>query len=63
MKKLFRISFVLLLVVLAASCGRKENGQLLGVLDRPSWKGINPYGMVYVPSGTLHVGPSDQDVE
>ena len=35
---------------------------LIGVQDRPSWKGINPYGMVYVPSGTLHIGPSDQDV-
>ena len=35
---------------------------MIGVLDRPTWKGINPYGMVYIPSGTLHIGPSDQDV-
>ncbi len=61
MKKLLKISLVLLVVV-AASCGRRENGQLVGALDRPAWKGINPYGMVYVPSGTLHIGPSDQDV-
>lgn len=31
-------------------------------MDRPSWKGINPYGMVYIPSGTLHIGAGDQDI-
>ena len=61
MKSLLKISLALLVLVLA-SCGRRENGQLIGALDRPAWKGINPYGMVYVPSGTLHIGPSDQDV-
>jgi formylglycine-generating enzyme len=58
-------SFLLLLLFAAAlisSCGRKESGQLVGVLDRPSWKGINPYGMVYVPSGTLHIGTGDEDL-
>jgi sulfatase modifying factor 1 len=61
MKKLLKLS-LLLLVLAAVSCGKRENGQLTGVFDRPAWKGINPYGMVYVPSGTLHIGPSDQDV-
>ncbi len=51
-----------LLVVSFTSCGKQESGELTGVLDRPSWSGINPYGMVYVPSGTLMIGPSDQDV-
>ena len=37
-------------------------GQLLGVQDRPQWGPVNPHGMVYIPSGTLHIGPSDQDV-
>ena len=63
MKKLQQLLLPLLfLAALAASCGRKESGQLLGVTDRPSWKGINPYGMVYVPSGTLHVGTGDEDL-
>lgn len=44
------------------ACKSKESGQLIGVIDRPSWKGINPYGMVYVPSGTFTMGPSDQDI-
>jgi len=52
----------LLVVLLVSSCGRDENGQLLGVLERPTWTGLNPYGMVYVPSGTLHIGQSDQDI-
>lgn len=62
MKKLLKSLLVLVVLVVVASCGTRQNGQLIGVLDRPSWKGINPYGMVYVPSGTLHIGPSDQDV-
>ena len=62
MKKLLKSLLVLTVLVVVSSCGTRQNGQLVGVLDRPSWKGINPYGMVYVPSGTLHIGPSDQDV-
>ena len=52
----------LLLILLVSSCGRDESGQLVGVTERPSWSGLNPYGMVYVPSGTLHIGQSDQDI-
>ncbi len=51
-----------MLILIISSCSRQENGQLIGVLERPSWSGINPYGMVYIPSGTLHIGQSDQDV-
>ena len=63
MKKLSKtVLAFLMLCIIASSCGTKQNGQLIGVSDRPSWSGINPYGMVYIPSGTLHIGPSDQDV-
>jgi sulfatase modifying factor 1 len=63
MKKVFnQLIAVAFLAIILASCGKKESGQLIGVLDRPSWNGINPYGMVYVPSGTLHIGAGDQDV-
>lgn len=63
MKKVSKFLFVMVtFVIIVTSCGQKESGQLTGVYDRPAWKGINPYGMVYVPSGTLHIGPSDQDV-
>ena len=49
-------------VLIMSSCGSNSYGELTGVLDRPSWSGINPYGMVYIPSGTLHIGQSDQDI-
>lgn len=62
MKKFSKILVAVLAVILISSCAQRDNGQLVGVLDRPTWKGINPYGMVYIPSGTLHIGPSDQDV-
>ncbi len=63
MKKLLQnLSVLFVLAVVLSSCGTRQNGQLIGVFDRPTWKGINPYGMVYIPSGTLHIGPSDQDV-
>lgn len=48
--------------IVLSSCGSKEVGQLYGVPDRPKWKGINPYGMVYIPSGYLHVGQSSNDI-
>ena len=50
------------IILLLASCGREETGELTGVMDRPAWGGINPYGMVYVPSGSLNIGGSDQDI-
>ena len=55
---IFAVSMLLIL----SSCGGGYNGQLLGVQDRPSWRPEMPYGMVYIPSGRLHIGPSDQDV-
>lgn len=52
----------MLATVLSSCGGSGQAGQLVGIQDRPTWKGINPYGMVYIPSGTLHIGNSDQDV-
>lgn len=61
MKNLIKITLAIVVIV-AASCGRRETGELTGVMNRPDWKGINPYGMVYVPSGSFHIGASDQDI-
>ena len=56
------IAAILCSFVILTGCGGTYNGQLLGELDRPNWQPEMPYGMVYIPSGFLHVGPSDQDV-
>ena len=53
------VSFYFLLV----SCGGSvSNGQLIGVQSRPAWRTEIPYGMTTVPTGTLVIGQSDQDV-
>lgn len=64
MKKLLNLAIVLLTIAtIFSSCGSGGGtGQLVGAQDRPMWKGINPFGMVYIPSGTLHIGNSDQDI-
>ena len=50
-------------ILLITSCGRDNGGQLTGSAERPKWKGtINPFGMVYIPSGYLNIGQSDQDI-
>jgi len=62
MKSLSKLSVLLFTVILISSCGKQETGQLIGSQNRPTWGGFNPFGMVYVPSGTLTIGQSDQDV-
>jgi formylglycine-generating enzyme len=64
MKKSVLVVLALLtLSTLWVSCGSTGGeGQLVGVQERPKWRGINPYGMVYVPSGSFNMGPNDQDL-
>jgi gliding motility-associated lipoprotein GldK len=62
MKSLSKLSVILFTIIVISSCGKEESGQLIGVQNRPQWGGFNPFGMVYVPSGTLTIGQSDQDV-
>ena len=63
MKQLsLKISAVALLA-LAASCGKSGNGgQLVGEPTMMNYKAPVPLGMVYVPSGVLKMGASDEDV-
>lgn len=53
---------LIIATLILSSCGREQTGELIGVQNRPTWRGVTPYGMVYVPSGTLHIGQSDQDI-
>ena len=64
MKNSLKLVIVLHLVLILASCGSKskQSGQLTGVMNRPTWKGTNQFGMVYVKSGQVHIGQSDEDI-
>lgn len=59
MKKLIYGFFILIIL---NSCGSGNRGQLIGAQDRERWYQADPYGMVFIPSGSYNMGPSDQDV-
>lgn len=54
------LKYIILLLVLI-SCNRYD-GELTGVLDRPNWYQEDPFGMSFIPLGSFHMGPSDQDL-
>ena len=68
--QLFTLAALTTLAFGTVSCGKSgskakgvpDNGQLMGA-SYPSAVGMTkPFGMVYVPPGTFHMGPSDEDV-
>ncbi len=67
MKKIKSVFFSLIILsLMLTGCGKATwdsyKGQLLGAKDRPAWVPVQPYGMIYVPTGVLHIGPNDQDL-
>lgn len=47
-----------------ASCGQPTSqGQLVGATNKMNYSNPTPLGMVYIPSGVMKSGYSDQDVE
>ncbi len=61
MKKIGFLS-IILIGLMFSGCGSGSKGELTGVLNREKWYQADPYGMVFIPSGSYHMGPSDQDV-
>ena len=57
-----RILLFLFIASALIGCHPKGNGQLVGVQDRLMWADFDPFGMLYIPMGSYHMGPSDQDV-
>ncbi len=42
--------------------GLPDDGQLHGVAPASRYNLSKPPGMVYIPPGTFHMGPSDEDI-
>jgi sulfatase modifying factor 1 len=62
MKKI-KFLFTIIWIATLASCGlNSDRGELTGVLGRKPWFHPQPYGTVYVPTGTIHIGQSAQDI-
>ncbi len=65
---LLSISALAALAIFTTSCGKgkskglPDDGQLHGVAPAAKAGMTKPLGMVYVPTGTFHMGPSDEDV-
>lgn len=59
MKKLL---VLVILSIVAFSCKNYSPGELTGVPGRKGYFEPQPYGMVFVPSGSYNMGPNDQDV-
>ncbi|MGZ5244108.1 MAG: T9SS ring complex lipoprotein PorK/GldK [Bacteroidia bacterium] len=64
MKLNIRNAFGLLsIATLLGSCGLGgSTGELTGVPGRKPWYHPQPYGTVYVPTGTFHMGQTEQDI-
>jgi len=70
MKNLSILSSSAVILILAAGCGKigkshkglPDDGQLHGVAPASKYNLSKPPGMVYIPPGTFHMGPSDEDV-
>ncbi len=65
------LSLIAIIAIFLSGCGKlgksktkglKNDGQLYGVAPSPISNLPKPPGMVYVPPGTFHMGPSDEDV-
>jgi sulfatase modifying factor 1 len=70
--RLFNLIAIVAITAGSSSCnllgGKKKSGtlpndgQVHGVAPGGKWTPTKPPGMVYVPPGTFHMGPSDEDV-
>lgn len=71
MKNPIYLFFVLVAMILLSSCGilgkKKKSGalpndgQVYGIAPGSKYTLPRPPGMVYIPQGTFHMGPSDED--
>ena len=68
-KQIFYLVAICAITISLTSCSKNKSGKSLpndgqvhGVAPAGRWVPTKPIGMVYVPSGTFHMGSSDEDV-
>ena len=49
-------------ITILSSCGTSANGELVGVPSNSVFYEPDPYGMLFIPSGSFNMGPNDQDI-
>ncbi len=57
MKKLLALASF---VALVAGCN-KRTGELVGVVGREKWYQPDPFGTLFIPMGSYHMGPDDEE--
>ncbi len=63
MKKIIVLGLIVASAFASFSCGKSGNGgELVGVQRKGKWKEPTPYGMTFIPRGSINIGPSDQEV-
>lgn len=60
MRKLLYSCVVLISIVLT-SCGSGVRGEMVGTGREPFYQ-EDPFGMLFIPLGSFHMGPSDQEI-
>ena len=58
MKKLILLASFIAIVT---GCNKRV-GELIGVQGREKWFQPDPFGTMYIPMGSYHMGPSDEEV-
>jgi len=58
------IRFILFFLAagMVVACSTGDRGELTGVQGRGQWFHPQPYGTIYVPTGSIHIGGNEQDV-
>ena len=60
MRKLL-YSCVVLISIILTSCGSGVKGEMAGTFRDPFYQ-EDPFGMLFIPLGSFHMGPSDQEI-
>lgn len=47
-------------VAVVAGCN-KRTGELVGVVGREKWYQPDPFGTLFIPMGSYHMGPDDEE--